>query len=71
MGRRKIVECIRGHRISGANHKDKFKGKGCRACECAHSQAHNQLHRKGIFWFESDLQAYADFKYEQFRAEGL
>ena len=71
MPRRPVDFCFRGHRISGANHKVKHRGKACRACECALSQAHNMWRRKGEFWLEQHVQAYADFKYEEFRGEGL
>lgn len=63
--------CFRGHEISGENLKIKNRGKGCRACECALSQAHNTMHRHGKIWGSEELQAYADMKFEEFRGNRL
>lgn len=71
MGRRARLICNRGHEVSGANWKLKNRGTGCRACECALSQAHNMWRRKGQAWAEADLKLYADMKYEEFRGRGL
>lgn len=71
MPRKPVEFCCRGHRVSGANHKTKIRGKGCRACECAISQAWNEEHRKGTVWRPEDVQAYADLKFEEFSREGL